>query len=200
MKKTYSLVLAAAIAVFAASALAEEKAAAPAPAANKPGGIAVQTTTTTSTVTAIDYKARTFTLKGEDGNSVTLNAGPEVKNFPQLKKGDTVTVETVESVGIFVTPKGQVAPAAGKTEYLQTAKPGQKPGMVAVKTETVTATVTAIDYNTRVVTLKGPAGNTRSVKVGPEAKRFNEVKVGDEVTVTVTVGTAIAVTTPQKKK
>jgi hypothetical protein len=197
MKKTYSLVLAAAIAVFAGSALAEEKAAAP--AADKPGGIAVQTTTTTSTVTAIDYKARTFTLKGEDGNSVTLNAGPEVKNFAQLKKGDTVTVETVESIGIFVTPKGQVAPSAGKTEYLQTAKPGQKPGMVAVKTETVTATVTAIDYNTRVVTLKGPAGNTRTVKVGPEAKRLNEVKVGDEVTVTLTVGTAVAVTTPQKK-
>jgi Cu/Ag efflux protein CusF len=198
MKKTYSLVLAAAIAVFAGSALAEEKAAAP--AADKPGGIAVQTTTTTSTVTAIDYKARTFTLKGENGESVTLNAGPEVKNFPQLKKGDTVTVETVESIGIFVTPKGQVAPSAGKTQYLQTAKPGQKPGMVAVQTETVTATVTAIDYNTRMVTLKGPAGNTRTVKVGPEAKRLNEVKVGDEVTVTVTVGTAIAVTTPQKKK
>jgi len=197
MKKIYSLVLAAAIALFAVPSMADTKA--PAKEGDKPGGIAVQTTVTTSTVTAIDYKARTFTLKGEKGDSVSLTAGPEVKNFAQLKVGDVVSVETVESIGIFVTPKGQVAPSAGKTQYLETAKPGQKPGMVAVETETVTATVTAIDQKTRMVTLKGPAGNSRTIKVGPDAKRLNEVKVGDEVTVTVTIGTAISVTTPQKK-
>jgi hypothetical protein len=198
MNKTYSLVLAAAIAVFAVPTLAADQSA-PAKAGDKPGGIAIETTVTTSTVTAIDYKARTFTLKGEKGDSVTLTAGPEVKNFPQLKKGDVVTVETVESIGIFVTPKGQLAPAASKTQTLETAKPGQKPGMVAVETETVTATVTAIDQKTRIVTIKGPAGNTRTFKVGPAATRLNEVKVGDEVTVTLTVGTAISVTAPQKK-
>jgi len=197
MKKIYSLVLAAAIALFAVPSMADTKA--PAKEGDKPGGIAVQTTVTTSTVTAIDYKARTFTLKGEKGDSVSLTAGPEVKNFAQLKVGDVVSVETVESIGIFVTPKGQVAPSAGKTQYLETAKPGQKPGMVAVETETVTATVTAIDQKTRMVTLKGPAGNSRTIKVGPDAKRLNEVKVGDKVTVTVTIGTAISVTTPQKK-
>jgi hypothetical protein len=198
MKKIYSLVLAAAIALITFPSMAADTKA-PAKEGDKPGGIAVETVVTTSTVTAIDYKARTFTLQNDKGESASFTAGPEVKNFPQIKKGDKVTVETVESIGIFVTPKGQVAPAAGKTQYLETAKPGQKPGMVAVETETVTATVTAIDQKTRMVTLKGPAGNSRTIKVGPEAKRLNEVKVGDEVTVTVTVGTAIAVTTPQKK-
>ena len=53
-----------------------------------------------------------------------------------------------------------------------------------VKTATATTTVTiqAIDQTTRLVTFKDDAGVEDTVVVGPDVKRFNELKVGDRVT------------------
>jgi hypothetical protein len=45
----------------------------------------------------------------------------------------------------------------------------------------VAAKVTAIDLATRVVTLKGPAGNEVTFTVDKRVTRLNEIKVGDEV-------------------
>lgn len=45
-----------------------------------------------------------------------------------------------------------------------------------------TATITAINPTTRVVTLKDAAGNIEDIECGPEIKRFGELKVGDSVT------------------
>jgi Cu/Ag efflux protein CusF len=47
----------------------------------------------------------------------------------------------------------------------------------------MTATVTAVSMPTREVTLRGPSGQTRTIKVGPEARNLDQVHVGDLVTV-----------------
>ena len=57
-----------------------------------------------------------------------------------------------------------------------------KPGVVEATLVSVTATVEAIDYDKRTVTLKGPR-RTVKLKVGPEAKNFDKVKQGDKVQV-----------------
>jgi len=44
------------------------------------------------------------------------------------------------------------------------------------------ATITAINHTTRVVTLKDAQGNIEDIQCGPEITRFNELKVGDTVT------------------
>ena len=46
---------------------------------------------------------------------------------------------------------------------------------------TVTASVEAINYTNREVTLKGPRGNAVTFTVDQRVKRLNEVKVGDSV-------------------
>jgi hypothetical protein len=46
---------------------------------------------------------------------------------------------------------------------------------------TATASVEAINYKTRELTLKGPLGNTVTFTVDPQVKRLNEIKVGDLV-------------------
>jgi hypothetical protein len=56
----------------------------------------------------------------------------------------------------------------------------------------MTAKVEAIDYDKRTVTLMGPQGNRRMVKVDESVKRLNEVKPGDEVVVRYTEAVAIA--------
>jgi hypothetical protein len=48
----------------------------------------------------------------------------------------------------------------------------------------------------RTVTLKGPEGNLSTMKVGPAAKRFKEVKKGDQVVLRVTEALLIDVSKP----
>lgn len=60
------------------------------------------------------------------------------------------------------------------------------PGGVIVDTVEVRAEVTAIDTANRKATLKRPDGEEFTVKVGPEAVNFDQVRVGDIVKATVT--------------
>jgi hypothetical protein len=57
----------------------------------------------------------------------------------------------------------------------------QKPVTQAESIE-VTGTIEAIDHTTREVTIRNSAGALDTYYVGPEAKRFAELKVGDKVT------------------
>ena len=60
------------------------------------------------------------------------------------------------------------------------------PGGVVVQTVKMTATVTAIDQAKRKATLLASDGKKFTVKVGPEAVNFDQVRVGDQVNATVT--------------
>jgi Cu/Ag efflux protein CusF len=53
----------------------------------------------------------------------------------------------------------------------------------AASVVTVSAAVTAIDKDSRVVTLKGPQGNVFRVVAGSEVRNFDQIKVGDDVVV-----------------
>jgi len=166
----------------------------------RPAVMATAVAKVTATVTAIDYKARTVKLKDDKGGEVELIVGPQATRFNEVKKGDRVTFEYVETIALVVSPKGAAAPAAGESSYIEKNKPTQGPGARMVHTATITTTVEAIDYKKRTVTLKGPKGDSQTFTVGPEAKRFNEVKKGDQVTVDYTKATAISVSKPEKKK
>ena len=65
------------------------------------------------------------------------------------------------------------------------------PGEVVVQTIKVTATVTGIELVKRKATLKGPDGKQFTVKVGRQAVNFDQVRVGDQVTATVTQKMAV---------
>lgn len=51
-------------------------------------------------------------------------------------------------------------------------------------TVTITAAVTDVDAARRLVTLKGPDGEEETVEVGPEVRNLDQVRKGDEVTIT----------------
>lgn len=70
-------------------------------------------------------------------------------------------------------------------EVSSTGVPGEA---AAVRHHRVTATVQAVDTATRTLTLKGDDGQTETMKVPPEVKRFNEVAVGDTVEVEIEDG------------
>ena len=53
----------------------------------------------------------------------------------------------------------------------------------AVSVAEITASVTAVDKASRTVTLKGPKGNEVDVVAGDQVRNFEQIKVGDQVTV-----------------
>lgn len=59
---------------------------------------------------------------------------------------------------------------------------GSTPGKAGVaQTVNITATITAIDKATRDITLKGPQGKEVTLTAGPDVKKFDQMKIGDQV-------------------
>jgi Cu/Ag efflux protein CusF len=164
--------------------------------AGKPGVVVADVTRITATVEAIDQATHTVTLKGWQGRTVTLTVPPEAKNFDQIKVGDKVKTKYVDAVAIFVR-KANDPPNAAETQAVAVAPRGQKPLAAAINTVEVSANVEKIDYQRRLITLKGPEGNVRTLKVDPRVKRLNEIKVGDDIVLRRTEAVALEVTSPK---
>jgi len=196
MKKIWQVLMAGVLlAGFCACATMQQEAA----TTDKPGGIVAEVGVAKGTVEAIDYDARTAIVKDAEGNSHFIKAGPEIVNFPQIRVGDEVIAKISKSVAIFVdTPENMPAAPASQGGVVMLAPIGAKPGMVAVKTMEVTATVQNINYDTRTVTLKAMDGKTITTKVDPGVKRFANINKGDVVYMQITEELAIGVEKPQK--
>ena len=159
----------------------------------KPAAVASDTVEVQATVIAVNRPEREVVLRGEDGTTMGYVLDENVRNFDQINVGDTVTAEYYEAVAIAVEPASG-KPRAEETGSMQRAPPGAKPGASSTRVREITATVLDIDYANRLVTLQGPAGQTRKVKVGPEVENFMSVKQGDQVVVRHTEALAVAVT------
>ena len=59
----------------------------------------------------------------------------------------------------------------------------EKPFFSATQAMQLTAEVVQVDRENFRVTLRGPEGNERTLELGPEARRLDEVEVGDTVAV-----------------
>jgi hypothetical protein len=164
--------------------------------AGKPGVVVADVTRITATVEAVDQAKRTVTLKGPQGRTVILTVPPEAKNFDQIKVGDKLKAKYVDAVAIFVR-KSSDPPDATETQAVAVAPRGQKPMAAAINTVEVSANVEKIDYQKRLITLKGPEGNVRTLKVDPRVKRLNEVKVGDDIVLRRTEAVALELTPPK---
>jgi Cu/Ag efflux protein CusF len=161
---------------------------------DRPGGLEGELVVITATVKAIDKKSRVVTLQSTDGKVAKIKCGPEVRNFDQIRVGDEVKTSLLETVELFVT--GNAEPAAERVTEVGRAPLGSKPGFAAVDAVEVKASVIAIDYQTRKVTLKGPEGKIVKVTAGPEVKLLNEVKEGDSVVARLTRAVSIEVSKP----
>ena len=153
--------------------------------------------TKTATVQAIDMKTRMVTLKDKDGNVWDLMVDENVKNLPQVKVGDEVLTKYYESVVVQIanpeTPLGVTS-----TDTSTVAKPGEKPAGTQTNQVTVVATIVAIDPGKTFVTLKGPEGKSETFPV-KDPKNLDNVKVGDQVSITYTKALAISVQKAEKK-
>ena len=184
---------AAAVLGLASVAMAQTPAKAAAPIK---GEAVVDSTSITATVTKIDQKTRAVTVKTDDGKEHSFVAGDAVKNLAQVKQGDVITATYTEAL-VYEVNKGGKA-GAQTTVAAGTAAPGMKPAGAIAQETTVTVTITAIDPTVPSVTFKGPAGNTRTIKVR-RPEKLQGVNVGDTVDITYAEALAITVDKAPKK-
>ena len=150
-----------------------------------------------ATIQSVDRAKREVTLKKEDGTTATIKVPEMARNFDQIKAGDVVTAAYTESVAVAIR-KSDEPPSATGRESVERAAPGQKPGIEKTSTVQISATIEKIDRDKRQLTLKGPEGKIKTVKVPEDMKRFDELKEGDQIVVTATQSVAIEVTKPQQ--
>ncbi|MEP6942721.1 MAG: hypothetical protein ABI981_07275 [Betaproteobacteria bacterium] len=158
---------------------------------------AMQTVKLTATITAIDKSTRDVTLKGPEGNLVTVTAGPEVKNFDKLKVGDQVDMQYVEALTIELKKGGGLVVGRAEKADAMGAKKGEQPAGAVGRQVTIVADVVAVDPARQVVTLKGPK-QTVNLRI-PDPEQFKRIAKGDQVEAKFTQAFAVAVDPTTKK-
>jgi len=148
--------------------------------------------TLTGKVVAIGKESRMIIVEGPKGGQVPLKAPKEGQNFDQISVGDTVTARYFESVALAITPVADAQPGASELAAVSLAPPGAMPGGTIVDQIQLRAAVVSVDAEARKVSLFVPAGGERILKVR-EGVDLAKVKVGEEVSVTLTEALAITI-------
>jgi len=143
-------------------------------------------------VVSIDAKTRTVVVEGEQGRQVSIVAPADAPNFHKIKVGDPVVATYYESVALAIAPVADAAPGATGTAVVATAPAGETPAAAMAEQIQLRAVVKAVDPETRSVTLDVPDGGERTLKA-VEAVDFEKIKVGEQVSVTLTRAFAISI-------
>lgn len=157
-----------------------------------PGVVVTDVLEVKAALAGIDYSKRTMTLKGLQGRLMTLKADKAVRNFEQLKKGDVILVEFVESIAIFMRD-AKAPPSAAEARLVSVAPKGAKTGVLLAETYALTAVVELVDAKARQVTVQEPNGGLRIFPVDRSLKNIGRFRKGEEVVLRVTEPIAIKV-------
>ena len=186
------------VAVLAASAVLFAANAQQAPVTSQsmtvtPGkAVATSTTTASAVIVAIDATNRIVTLKTAKGHILEVVAGPEVKNFDQLKVGQKVKAGYSESLSLELKKGGGKPLTITETGGAASAAAGAKPGAAGARQVTVLADVVKVDTKAHLVTLKGPGGNSVDLHV-EDPEQLKNIKKGDQVEAVYTEAVAVTV-------
>jgi hypothetical protein len=144
-----------------------------------------------ATVVGIEKATRTVTLKGPKGDVIDIVASDDVKNFDQIRVGDSVVARYAQALTLELKKTKGVAGASVAEEAMK-AKPGERPAVAGARQVTVLADVVAVDPKASTITLKGASGKRVTLDVlNPD--QFKVVKKGDQVEVTYTEAMALSV-------
>ncbi len=118
-------------------------------------------------------------LRAASVRDYLISKGHDANKMVTAGKGDTMPIASNDTEeGRASNRRVQIA-VLGRIRDHEQAGEGIKLGEAMV----VTAEVLAVDKANRVVTLRGPNDNEVDIKVSEEARNFDQIKVGDQVTV-----------------
>jgi len=159
---------------------------------DKPTFYASQTETVTATVESIDHETRAVTLLRADGEVIDIVVGEEARNLDQVSVGDIVVAQYVSSISVKVVSGDEAEPSNLGLATMERAEKGDMPGVVAVDTEVIVATVVDINLEANTFQLKGVDGSVEEyVAMNPE--NLKRAEVGDAVIITLSNAVALSV-------
>jgi hypothetical protein len=145
--------------------------------------------TLNAVVEAVDYTARTFTLKDETGSSQSFQVRNPSVPLEKLKKGDNVTMTIYEEELAFVAAPGTELPSDEEIKAVGTTE-----GDITVaNVKQMTSTVQEIDVETRMATLVDEDGTPLTISVREDVKNLDKVKVGDKVVTQITQVVSVSI-------
>jgi Cu/Ag efflux protein CusF len=155
-----------------------------------PAQVAIFTATSTATVKSIDAANRLVTLQNANGDTAVIHCGKNVANFDQIQVGDQIRATLVNRVALYIGKPGSNKPNPADVDLTALAAKGEKPAALIADTSEISAIIESIDADNRTLTLQGPQGNSRTIKVSPGVD-LASFKAGDEVSLVCTDGCAL---------
>jgi hypothetical protein len=165
-----------------------------------PGRTAAVHAILSAEVTAIDLDQREVTLKGSQGNEVTVTVGDAVKRLDEVKVGDYVRVDYLVSMAAELRP-----PTAEEAQHpLVVLDAGGRAsadsapvGGVARQFKVVT-TIEALNRRDETVTVKGPLGHYLTARVA-DPDNLTKFHIGDTIVIVYTEALAVSLDKVEKK-
>jgi len=155
-------------------------------------GAAMQVVKASAVVQSVDAKTRTVTLKMANGETRSIVAGEQVRNFDQIKAGDTVTVGYVEALTLELKKGGKEVVHRTEKTAAERSKAGEKPGGAVGREITAVADVVNVDEQKKLVTVKNKDGKTIDLNIR-DPEQLKLIKKGDQIQATYTEALAVSV-------
>lgn len=145
-------------------------------------------------VQRVNARTREVTIRVPGNQLVTVVAGPEVRNFAQIRRGNHVRVRYEEAVAVQLAPRGTSLPAQVDVGAARAA-PGERPAGAVVTTVRDTVTINAVDTTANTVTFTSSRGVRRTLPVrSPQMQEFiKTLRPGQRVNVAIAEAMAISV-------
>jgi len=156
---------------------------------------AAEVVTVKARVDSIDKATRRIGLTGPEGRSMSVVAGPDVRNFDQIMVGDTVVLKHFQAlaVDLIKRPGSDGIREMVQREGVMVSPQGGMPGSMAGRETVIIANVWSVDKKRQIVTLRGAREGLREFKVKDPA-RLAAVQVGDQVELKYVDAVAVGVT------
>jgi len=146
-----------------------------------------------ATIEAVNQETRDVTLRGPDGELMTIKAGDNVKRLKDIEVGDRVHAEFwtyIKAEFRDPTPEEKNTPVvllAASEKVLEGAPPAANYGAIAK----AVVTIEIINRPDMLVTVKGPGGNFVAVPV-EDAELLKELHIGEVVVLTYAEAVALS--------
>ena len=154
----------------------------------------------TAEIIAIDPKTRDITLRGPLGNTITLNAGPEITRFDEFAKGDMIQATYSETISgeLRAPTEAELAEPWVELDAAGIAAENMPPAAGVGKIVRAVCTVEGMNRVTGTVTVQDPRGHFHVIADVPAAK-MEGVKLGDTVVITYSQAIALSLEKQDKK-
>jgi len=154
-----------------------------------------QELTATAQIVALDPAARLVTLRSEDGRLRQVRTGETVRNFDQLKIGDTLRVRYQAKLLATVLPAGESLRPAQAAAVAARAAKGARPGAGVEVAVSVRVRIESIDAPRDLVVFSPASGELIAHRIGSNTGRefVRKLKVGDLVQLDYEQALALAI-------